>query len=343
MRVLIVGGTGLISTGITRRLLERGDDVTLYNRGVHDASFAPGVQVILGDRQQFAAFEAQIAGLGYFDAVIDMVCFLPEEMESAIRAFRGRTGQYIFCSTVDVYTRPASRYPIVESESRHPLPSYPYAYAKAHCEELVFAAHARGELNATIIRPGHTIGEGRAHIIHSMGASTHLLDRIRKSLPIICHGDGSSFWGTAHRDDVSGAFVGALGNPQAYGKGYHAASDEMLTWDRYYQGIAEGMGWPAPKLVHIPTELLIRVAPQSALWTSQNFCYNNVFDNTAAKADLGYRFTIPWVESSRRIIQWLIAHDQIEDTAKYPVYDAIIAAWERHGAAMADELAGLDQ
>jgi len=79
------------------------------------------------------------------------------------------------------------------------------------------------------------------------------------------------------------------------------------------------------------------------LWTSQNFCYNNVFDNTAAKADLVYRFTIPWVESSRRIIQWLIAHDQIEDTAKYPVYDAIIAAWERHGAAMADELAGLDQ
>ena len=42
MRILIIGGTGLISTSITRELLERGDDVTHYNRGRRKAAYGPG-------------------------------------------------------------------------------------------------------------------------------------------------------------------------------------------------------------------------------------------------------------------------------------------------------------
>ena len=120
MKVLIIGGTGLISTAITRFLMERGDDVTLYNRGIRPLQVSHRPKRIAGDRTDYATFEAQMARAGHFDCVIDMICFLPEDAESAVRAFRGRVEQYVFCSTVDVYTKPAKRYPVKEDAERRP-------------------------------------------------------------------------------------------------------------------------------------------------------------------------------------------------------------------------------
>ena len=80
----------------------------------------------------------------------------------------------------------------------------------------MFRAHETGELAVTSIRPGHTYGEGGNNLIHSLPGNFYV-NRIRKGLPIIVHGDGSSFWPTCHRDDVAVAFVGALGNDKALG------------------------------------------------------------------------------------------------------------------------------
>lgn len=150
MRVLVIGGTGLISTSITRYLVERGDEVTLYNRGRRAADIPGDARRILGDRTEYGVFEAQMAEAGLYDAVIDMVAFQPEDVESAIRAFGGRVGQYVFCSTVDVYTKPARYYPVREDAERQPSPTFPYAYRKAQCERILEAAHARGDFQVTI-------------------------------------------------------------------------------------------------------------------------------------------------------------------------------------------------
>ena len=79
MKILIIGGTGNISTAITRTLVERGDDVTLYNRGRSRSQIPEGYKTIIGDRTDYAAFEAQMADAGRFDCVIDMICYKPEE------------------------------------------------------------------------------------------------------------------------------------------------------------------------------------------------------------------------------------------------------------------------
>lgn len=142
MKVLIIGGSGLISTAITRQLLTRGDTVTHYNRRRTPLRVEGAVQTVAGDRTDFATFEAQMAATERFDCVIDMVCYLPAEAESVVRAFAGRTDHYIFCSTVDVYTKPAANYPIREDAERKPDPAFGYAYDKAACEEILLAAHA---------------------------------------------------------------------------------------------------------------------------------------------------------------------------------------------------------
>ena len=336
MNVLIIGGTGLISTGITRQLVARGDDVTLYNRGQREADI-PEVPRITGDRTDYPAFEAQMAEVGPFDAVIDMVCFKLEDAESAIRAFRGRTAQYIFCSTVDVYTKPAPEYPVREDAERQPSPSFPYAYEKARCERLLEQAHAPGDFALTMIRPAWTYGEGGA-ILHTFGWNTYLLDRLSKGRPVILPGDGTSFWVGCHRDDVARAFAGAMGNERSFGKAYHVTGEEWTTWNAYHRIVADALGAPPPKLVHIPTDLLGLVAPKRAEWCVENFHYNNLFDNAAARADLGFRYTIPFAEGARRVIEWQNAHGGFENCDDHPFYDAIIDAWEQLGAGMTRDL-----
>lgn len=329
MQVLIIGGTGLISTAITRFLVERGDAVTLYNRGQTKADIPEGYNTITGNRKDYATFEAQMAEVGNFDAVIDMIGFVPGDVESAVRAFQGRVGQFIFCSTVDVYTKPAHRYPVREDAERQPMLSFPYAYNKEKCERLLEAAHERGDFPVTIIRPAHTYGEGRG-LIHSFGlGGAYYFNRIRLGKPIITHGDGSSLWAACHRDDVGRAFAAAVGNERTFGEGYHTASEEPMTWNQYHQTVAQAMNAPEPELVHIPTDVLFEIAPKEAEWCRENFQYNNIFDNTAAKTDLNFRYTIPFVEGVRRIVDWLDAHGRIHDKDEPEIYDKIIERW-RH-------------
>ena len=102
MRILIIGGTGLISTYTTHLLAERGDEVVLYNRGQSVYPTPPGVTTLHGDRTDHETFEAQISRAGRFDVVIDMVAYKPGDGESVVNVFRGKIGQFIFCSTVDV-------------------------------------------------------------------------------------------------------------------------------------------------------------------------------------------------------------------------------------------------
>jgi nucleoside-diphosphate-sugar epimerase len=326
MRVLIIGGTGLISSAITPQLLERGDDVTLYNRGKSEIRFAGEPKFLQGDRKDYVAFEAQMAEAGHFDCVIDMVGFSPQDAESVVRAFTGRIGQFIFCSTVCTYGGPASHYPIREDEPRRPVGTY--GANKVKIEDTLMEAHERGDFPVTIMRPSQTYGEGGT-IVHSLGWETTYLDRIRKGKPIIVHGDGSCLWAACHIEDVGRGFVGATGNPKAYGKAYNVTGEEWMTWNRYHEGVAEALNAPKPTLVHIPTDLLGKLAPKRANISVEIFQFPSVFDNSAAMNDLGFRYTIPWVEGVRRTVAYLDAHDRIKNSDDDPLDDKILATWNR--------------
>lgn len=326
MKVLIIGGTGLISTGITRLLLERGDDVIHYNRGQRSQQFAGQVTTVTGDRYDHAAFEAQMAELPPCDAVLDMIGYSLEDVESLVRAFGGKTGHLIFCSTVDVYARPASSYPIKESESFRPT-SWDYAQKKAACENFLWDWYAREKSPFTVIRPVHTYSESGA-VLHTFGGASYHLDRLKKGKPIIVHGDGSSLWSAVHRDDAAVAFVNALGNPSTFGKSYHLPGDECVTWNQYHTRVAEGIGAPPPTFVHIPTDILYPLDKRAYI-TAINFQYNNCFDPTAAKTDLGYRYTISVAEGAKQIYMHLTETGRLENSDHVPEDDHLIELWER--------------
>ncbi len=340
MKTLIIGGSGLISTAITRQLLDRGDDLTLYNRGRTPLRVDGDVTVVRGNRTDYARFEEQIAALGALDCVIDMVCFDPAEAESAIRACRGRVGQYVFCSSVTVYNKAGAGYPLTEQAPRD-NPVGDYAVKKARCEDLFLDAHRQGDLAVTILRPGSTYAE-RHGIIHTFGGATTYLDRLRKGKPIVVPGDGQSLWVACHAEDVARGFVGALGNQATLGRAYNLTGEEWMTWDYYHRTVAAVMGAPEPALVHIPTDLLAMVAPDRARLAALDLRYTNIFDTTAARRDLGFRYTIPWVEGARRVVAWLDAHGRIADSDADPFDDGVIAAWEALGTAMVTRLTDVE-
>ncbi|HLI48498.1 MAG TPA: NAD-dependent epimerase/dehydratase family protein [Chthonomonas sp.] len=328
MKILIIGGTGLISTPITHLLAQRGEEVWLYNRGKTERPVPANVRTIHGDRTQLATFEAQMKELGPLDCVIDMVGYHPEEAECAIRVFSGRVGQYIFCSTVDVYTKPAPSYPVREEAPRNPSSEFSYAYNKAIMENLFLQAHERGDLCVTILRPAATYHD-RGTVLYSLGAGSAHLDRLRKAKPIIVHGDGTSLWCYCHAEDVARAFVNAVGNPKAFGSAYNVAGEEVMTWKQHHERAAEAIGAPPPTFVAIPTHLLVQLSPKRAWITKVNFSYNNIFDNSPAQADLGFRYTISFTEGVQRMAAWYEANGGFENSDADTEYETVLQRWRR--------------
>ncbi|MGC4047863.1 MAG: NAD-dependent epimerase/dehydratase family protein [Armatimonas sp.] len=333
MRVLVLGGSGTISAALVAQLVEQGQhDVFVFNRGKRSAEI-PGVTVIQGDRYDYAAFEAKLKVLGHFDVVIEMISYTPDDAESLVRACSGSCDQLIFCSTVDVYEKPAPTYPIVEG-----VPAYnhksPWKYAadKCQCEEILTSASERGAFSLTIIRPVQTYNG--LWVLDSLGTpSPRHLGRMMQGKPIIVHGDGHSLWGAVHSRDCATAFFGAIGNPNAYGNAYHTGPDETFAWVDYQRAAARAIGAQEPTFVPIPTEVLLSLT-QRAFVTAANFAHNNAFDSSAAKRDLGYVYRTRWEDGVKEGYEALLSSGGSLDFTEDDEYERILQAWERARAAL---------
>jgi nucleoside-diphosphate-sugar epimerase len=324
VKVLVIGGTGLISTAIVRELVERGDTVTVLNRAERQGR-PNGVGQIIADRTDPVAFEAAIGASGTWDAVIDMICFVPDEAAVAARVLQGRTGQYVMTSTIDVYRKPAPRLPYVEDTPHGGIGQY--ALDKVACERILWAAHDRGGLPLTVIRPAATYGEG-GRLVQPLGFRPTLIDRLRKGKPIVVHGDGSSLWVSCHRDDVATAFVGAVSRPATtIGHAYHVTGEEWVTWDQHLTLVAEAAGAPPPDICHIPSDALRRISPDAGRLAWENFRFHNVFDNAAAHRDLDFRYRVSLRDGLPRLVASLDARGAVEDSDLDPLDDRIIGTW----------------
>jgi nucleoside-diphosphate-sugar epimerase len=325
MHVLFIGGTGLISTAIARQLLEAGHEVTLFNRGKSESRLPEGATQILGDRKDYAAFEAGFTDKTY-DVVVDMVAFHPDDTASAIKAFSGRCGQFIHCSTVCVYSGPVTQIPTTETEPYHSLGGY--GKDKAICELLLLQEFESKSFPATIMRPSHSYGEGGG-IIRPFGPADTFVDRLRKNKPIVVQGDGNSLWASCHVDDVARGFIATMGKTNCLGEAYNVTSDEWFTWNTYHEQVAEVAGGTFIP-VHIPTDTLREAAPKFSGGTYEIFEWPSVFDNSKLKRDTDYAGqTINFKEGTRRTLKWLEENGKLADSDSDDYEDRLITAWQQ--------------
>jgi nucleoside-diphosphate-sugar epimerase len=322
MRVLVIGGTGLISTAIVHRLLASGHEPILFNRGISPSRLQGDVEVLHGDRQDFDGFAAAVAPL-QIDAVIDMLTYDRRTAQHAVSLFRGRVSQYLFCSTVCVYGGPLTTIPALEREPRTPVSDY--GQRKLEAEDVFFEAFSRDRFPVTLFRPSHCYGPGQP-LLDIWGYDASLVTRLREGKPILVAGDGHGLWQPGHVDDMAKGFVGALGRTTVLGQAYNIVGDEIMTWRRFHERMAEALGVTAT-IVTMTTEQIAAGTPQGkAEWLKENFQYHAAYSSAALQRDVPeFRNLMKWEDGVRDVVRWMDENNLHEPAEAKPWVDELAA------------------
>ncbi|MEC0226690.1 SDR family oxidoreductase [Paenibacillus alba] len=254
MRALFIGGTGTISSAITKQLLEQGCELYLLNRGTRNEALPVGAKILQADINDESKVASLIADLT-FDVVADFIAFEPAQLERDYRLFKDKTKQFLFISSASAYQTLLSDYRITEGT---PLsnPYWGYSRNKIACEEYLIKQYREHGFPITIVRPSHTYDERSIPLgVHGSKGSWQVAKRMLENKPVIIHGDGTSLWTMTHNSDFAKGFIGLMGNLHAIGESVHITSDETLTWNQIYEAIAAALGVKL-QAVHVSSEFL---------------------------------------------------------------------------------------
>jgi nucleoside-diphosphate-sugar epimerase len=328
MKVLFIGGTGIISSGCTALAVERGIELTLLTRGKRE--LPRGIRSLQEDINS-PSLAARLEN-DKFDAVVDWIAFTPEEIARDIRLFRGRTRQFIFISSASVYQKPQTHYLMTEST---PLanPHWDYSRNKIACEERLMKAYREEGFPITIVRPSLTYGETLVPLVMNSWAemSYTAVDRMIRGQKVVVPGDGTSLWVITHNTDFAKGFVGLLGHEQAIGHAFHITTDEVLTWNQIFRIVGEAAG-VEPKIVHIPSDFIAACVPEKEGSLIGDKSVSVVFDNTKIKRFVpGFCATTSFADGIRKSLAWFNADPSRKkiDHEMNAKLDKLIAGYER--------------
>ncbi|MEJ2354888.1 MAG: SDR family oxidoreductase [candidate division WOR-3 bacterium] len=324
MKILFIGGTGVISSACSELAVEKGFDLYLLNRGITKRPVPAKAHILRGDIRDRSSAETALGNMT-FDVVVNWIAFTPDHIKRDLELFGGRVGQYIFISSASVYQTPPKKLPVTENT---PLSNnfWEYSQNKIACERRLLHAYRKGRFPVTIVRPSHTYD----CTLLPMHNKYTLLDRMRKGKKVIVHGDGTSLWVMTHHRDFARGFVGLMGNSLAIGESFHITSDELLSWNQIYEIIAYTAGTEA-KIVHIPSEFIASFDSEWGASLLGDKAHSMIFDNSKIKQFVpDYTAHIPFFTGAQEIISWYNADSsrQIVDEKEDKMIDKIISRYE---------------
>lgn len=328
MKVLFVGGTGIISAACVALAKARGHAVTVLNRG--NSQVPEGVDSLVADINDHDAARA-VLGRREWDAVADFTVFEQREARSRVELFAGNARQYVFISTASAYQKPVSNY-LVTEETPLENPFWEYSREKTACEAIFLEASERGDLPVTVVRPSLTYGATHVPLVlNSWRMPYTIIDRLRRGAPVIVPGDGTSLWCITHSEDFASGLVGLLGNAKAVGEAFHITSDEVLTWDQYFKIAAEAAGAKPPEIIHIASDFIISCLPDKEGSLLGDKAVSVVFDNSKIKRFVpDFEASIPFAEGIARSIRNMDADESLRvvDEAANRTYDSLIDVYQ---------------
>ena len=339
MKALLIGGTGVISTSVARRLIDTGWEITLLNRGTRSA-VPEGARVWQGDINDTARVRTLLEN-ECFDTVADFIVFTPEQARRDMELFSGKTRQYIFISSASAYQKPVPALPITEDT---PLvnPYWQYSRDKAAIEEMLMRAYREQGFPVTIVRPSHTYCERSLPVqIHGANGPWQVLKRMLEGKTVPVAADGETLWTATWADDFAVYFCGLCGNAGALGEAYHITSDESVTWNEIYRIIA-GHLRVEYKPCYVPAHLLAQVKQYNFGGQLLGDKSNSViFDNSKVMCATGIppiRF-VPYREGAGRSIHYILSHPELqrEDPAFDAFCDRVEAAMAAAGKTLLEE------
>ena len=332
MKILFIGGTGIISSACSNLAIARGHELFLVNRSISKKLPVPGGATVLqADVYTEEARLAELLADHYFDAVVDYLAYHPNDIERDLRLFRGRTDQFVFISSASAYQKPVRNYLITE-ETPLENPYWEYSRNKIACEERLMYAHREEGFPVTLVRPSHTYGQ--TQIPFGVSSWMHpwtVVNRMKRGQKVIVPGDGTSLWVLTWNEDFAKGLLGLLGQPKAIGEAFQITSDEVLTWDQIHLEAYRALSLK-PNLIHIPSDLIAMYDTHSLGSLVGDKANSVVFDNSKIKRFVPDFFCeTKWVEGLQRSLAWFESHPEFQtiDHQMNAVWDQIITAYER--------------
>ncbi len=332
MKILFIGGTGLISSACSALAVERGHELTILNRA-RSSKYSPpaGARLLTADFHGEEAAVNSLLAPFRFDAVVDWIAYTPADIERDLRLFTGKTDQFVFISSASAYQKPPDHYLITE-ETPLSNPFWQYSRDKIAIEQRLMQAYRQQGFPATIIRPSLTYGPSQIPLC--MGSWQHpytLIDRMRRGQKIIIPGDGTSLWTLTWNEDFAVGLVGLLGRGDAVGEAFHMTSDEVLTWNQIYQEAGRAAG-VQPDIIHIASDLIAAYDPDALGSLTGDKVNSAVFDNRKIKRFVPeFQPKVTWAQGVRKALAWFEA-DPARQTIDEPanqLWDRIINAYQR--------------
>ncbi len=332
MKLLFIGGTGLISSACSELAAARGHELFLLNRSASTKYPVPAGATVL--QADVHADETRLAGLlagRRFDAVVDFIAFAVNDAERDLRLFRGRTDQFIFISSASAYQKPPQHY-IITEETPLENPFWEYSRNKIACEDRLMQAQREDGFPAAIIRPSLTYGPSQIPLcVNSWLHPWTAIDRIKRGKKLIVPGDGASLWVMTWHEDFAKGLVGLLGNPQAVGQAFQITSDEVLSWNQIYLEVYKALG-VEPNIIHVPSDLIAAYDNHAIGSLIGDKANSVVFDNSKIKRFVpDFNCEVTWAEGLRRALAWHEAHPEFQtvDNRLNALWDKIIAScWQ---------------
>ncbi len=304
MKVLFIGGTGNISTAVSRLFVRNGVELFHLTRG--NINSVDGVTSIKGDIKDVEDTRHKLKDHKW-DVVVNWIAFVPGDIETDFSLFYNSTRQYIFISSASAYQKPPQAGPITESTPLH-NPFWDYSLNKIACEGLLMKLYREKGFPVTIVRPSLTYDKVIPLPIASFKEYT-TVDRIKRGLPVVVPGDGTSLWTITHSSDFAVGFYGITGDMRAIGEAFHITSDEAMAWNYYYLMVGEALGIK-PDLVHIPSDWMVRFSqknngPDLKGTLLGDKSYSAVFDNSKIKRFVpGFAAVTPFSRGITETIKW---------------------------------------
>lgn len=322
-RVMIVGGSGNISTGIVRLLLETGFHVSIFTRGTSELPVPADVEQVKGDRSDRQQY-IETMRKGRYDYAIDMICMDPESAAADIEAFP-EVERMVFCSSGASYGALLGAEQPIREDYKAGNPQWRYGVNKRAAEHVFMDAYYRTGYPVTIIRP--TVTYGRQKVLNrQIGSDNVWVDRIRKGKPIVT-GNPYILRNFLHADDAAGAFVGALLHECCVGQSYNMVGPKPCDWGTYHRAMMSVVGREV-EMVEIPLDTLLRLQTedfQVGEMITENYKYNGYYSGEKIARDIPeFHPKIGLEEGLAMALEFIERYGEIPNSDDYPYEDEMI-------------------
>lgn len=312
MKILLIGGTGIISTAVSERTLNQGHDLYVLNRGNQADTIPEKATLLQADINDAEAVLSQLEG-HTFDVIVDFIAFTVDDIKRDIDYFKDKTKHYIFISSASCYDISKREKPIKETL---PLANNIWGYSqnKIDCETYLSTLD-QPPFAITIVRPTHTYDKYSVPFqLTSWSAPFTVIHRILNDQPIVIPNDGNNIWTLTYNEDFANGFVDLYGNEDAFNQAVHITSEFTYTWNELAKIVYKALN-KTPNIMHVPLAKILAYFPDKKGPMQGDNTLNAHFDNTKIK-QLAPHYTsnTPY----ETLVQDAL-HYYLDDTHKHPI------------------------